>query len=134
LRTVLWVALLNDGLAWFGAIGLATGRLSLGEDLERRLPWHSPVVAGVALGVAVAVPMSLLALLAGACDRRTGRWAVTCGALLVAWIALQVAVLRTFSPFQPTYALIGSWLVALGLHLDAPTRRARTAARLLRLP
>jgi hypothetical protein len=121
-RAVLGIGLGLDLLAWFGVVGLATGRLSFGDRLDARLPWHSPVVAAVGLAVAVAIPMSILALLAAAQDRRTAAASVAGGSLLTGWIGLQLIVLRELSPLQPLCAVLGLWLIALGLHLRAGSR------------
>lgn len=123
--TVLWIAVVNAVLAWFGAIGLVLGRLSLGPELDARLPWGSRPLAGVALAAAVAAPLTLLTALAARDDRRTLAVAVICGALLIGWIVLQMFVLRALSWFHPVYLLIGLWLVALGLHLRTLPRRHR---------
>jgi hypothetical protein len=117
--TILWIAVVNAALAWFGAVGLVGGGLSFGSELDHRLPWDSRAVAGLALAMAVAIPLSLLAWLAGSGDRRTGLAAVVVGVALVGWIAGQIAVLRALSWFHPTYLAIGLWLVALGMHLRA---------------
>jgi hypothetical protein len=121
-RTILWIAAVNAALAWSGAVGLVSGGLSFGSELDHRLPWDSRVVAGLALAMVVAIPLSALAWLAATDNPRTGLAAAVAGAALVAWIALQVAVLRTLSLFHPTYLAIGLWLVALGMHLRATAR------------
>jgi hypothetical protein len=122
-RTILWIAVVNAALAWFGAVGLVGGGLSFGSELDHRLPWDSPVVAGIALALVVAVPLSALARLAGSGDRRTGEAAVVVGVALVGWIAVQLVVLRALSWFHPTYLAIGLWLVALGMHVRATARQ-----------
>ncbi len=115
-------AALNAASAWGGALGLATGALSLGPRLEARLPFASPVFAGVALAAAVAAPSTALAVAAARGDERSDRFAVLSGAALLGWIAVQLAVLREFSFFQPVYATVGATLVVAG-------RRSRCAAR-----
>lgn len=96
-----------------GAWGLASGVLGLG-GLEDRLPWGSVTLAGAALFLLVAVPNGVLAVLAWRGDRRTGRAAVATGAVLVAWIVVELAFLRELSLFHPLYAGIGLLLIALG--------------------
>lgn len=70
--------------------------------------------AGLALAVIVAIPLSGLAALAWRGDPRTGRAAMGTGAVLVAWIVVQVAFLRAFSVFQPAYVVIGALFVIAG--------------------
>ncbi len=117
-RTRRWglaaVAGLDALSAWGGAIGLVSGWLSLGPDIERRLPFESPVLAGAALGALVALPASAVTVAAIRGDDRADRLAAITGASLVGWIALQLAVLREFSFFQPVYAMVGVTLVLMG--------------------
>lgn len=119
------VAGVNAAAAWFGAAGLITGFLGLGETIEGRLPFASPVLGGLALAVLVAVPLTVLAAAAGSGDPRTPEATVAVGVLLIGWIIVQALFLRTFSAFQPTYALLGVAFVAWGRHL----RRRRLTAR-----
>ena len=112
------LASLNAVAALGGAWGLASGSLSIGADLEDRLPFGSPVLGGAALFVAVAVPNAVLAVLAWRGDRRTATVAVAVGLLLVVWIVVELAFLRELSFFHPLYLGVGLLLVRLG-------RRAR---------
>jgi pimeloyl-ACP methyl ester carboxylesterase len=114
----------NAAAAWGGAIGLVVGALSFGDDLDARLPFDSLVLAGIALGLVVALPLSALAVMAWIDDPRTDVLATIVGAVLVAWIALQVVVLHAFSWFHPLYLTIGATFVALGGHVG---RRGRGA-------
>jgi hypothetical protein len=107
--------------AWGGAIGLVTGSLDLTAPIERKLPFRSPVFGGVALAVVVAVPCTVTTWLALRRDRRAARVAEASGWLLVAWIAVQIALIRTFNPLQPICAALGGLLVLLG-------RRARRSS------
>ena len=113
-------ALVNGVVALLGAIGLATGVLSLGEGVERRLPLQSPAFAGLALAIVVAAPLTMLGWCAWRGDERTDQETMLAGLLLIGWIAVQVAFIRTFSWFQPAYVLIGAAMVALA------DRRLRT--------
>jgi hypothetical protein len=108
------VASLNVVAALGGAWGLASGSLSIGARLEDRLPFGSPVLGGVALFLAVAVPNAVLAVLAWRGDRRTGTVAVAVGLVLIAWIAVELAFLRELSFFHPLYLGVGLLLVWLG--------------------
>lgn len=54
-------AALNALAAWGGAIALATGVIDFGDALNERLPFDSLPFAGVALGLVVALPLTVLA-------------------------------------------------------------------------
>ena len=100
--------------AYFGALGLILGFLDLGATVTARLPFDSPVLGGVALTIVVAVPSSVLAWLAWRGDRRTAVAAVVTGTLIVAWIAVELAFIREFSFFHPTFVVIGIALIWIG--------------------
>jgi hypothetical protein len=123
---------LNAVAAFAGAYGLASGWLTLSDGLESRLPWGSGLVGGVALGLFVAAPNSVLAVLARRHDRRAGRVAVVVGILLVVWILVEVAFIRQLSFFQPLYVGIG--LVMAGLGNEIRHRTEATAPGLPRHP
>ena len=100
--------------AWGGALGLSIGFLSLPARLNDRLPFASPVLGGLALTLVVALPATWLASLAWHGDRRTDGWAVVTGGLLVGWILVELAFIRDFSFFHPTYLVIGLVLIWIG--------------------
>lgn len=102
---------INALAAWFGAMGLISGFLALPPELADRLPFGSPVLGGLALAAIVAVPLTLLAWCAATGDGRTAQVAELTGGLLVAWILVQVVILRSFSAFQPVYVVFGVVLV-----------------------
>jgi hypothetical protein len=114
-------AAINAFAAWAGAVGLVSGAIGLGARLDDRLPFGSPVLGGVALAVVVALPLSVLAWRAWCGDPRSGRTAITAGALLVGWIVVQVAFLRELSWFHPTYVLIGVLFVLAGWRVEDRT-------------
>ncbi|MGZ4794374.1 MAG: hypothetical protein ACXV8T_00625 [Acidimicrobiia bacterium] len=120
------VGALDAVAAWAGAAGLVTGFLTLGRTVERRLPFGSPVLGGLALAAIVAVPSTALAWFAWRGDRRTGPVAVLSGGLLIGWIVGQVLVIRELSWFHPTYLVIGAGLVGAGRR---PSRRTEEAMR-----
>ncbi len=109
------VAAFNALTAAFGVWGLASGVLSLGPGVEARLPWHSPVLGAVALGLIVCVPNAVLSVLALRGDRRTGPTAIASGALLMGWILVELAFIRELSFFHPLYGAVGLLLVWLGV-------------------
>ncbi len=110
-------AALNALSAWFGVVGLVGGGLSFGEDLDQRLPFDSLVLAGVALAVVVALPSTILAVLAWRGDSRTPAAATALGVLLIGWIVVQLLFLQSFSFFQPLYAAIGVAFLVVGRRL-----------------
>jgi fermentation-respiration switch protein FrsA (DUF1100 family) len=105
-------AAINAVAAWAGAVGLATGGIDLGEQANQRLPFDSLRLAGVALAVIVAVPLTALAWSAWTRSARTDDVALITGMLIIGWIVVQIVVLSTFSLFQPAYLGIGAYFVA----------------------
>ena len=97
-----------------GAAGLITGWLRLGAPMTARLPWHSPVFGGLALACVVAVPATLVAVLAWRGHPRYRDAAVIAGLLLTGWIIVEVTVVRQFSPLQVVYGLAGLVLIMAG--------------------
>ncbi|HEX5116904.1 MAG TPA: hypothetical protein VFW65_17065 [Pseudonocardiaceae bacterium] len=119
-----------------GGVGLATGTVDMGATITARLPWHSTVLAGMALLVVVAVPMAWACFLAA--WNRPGQdvAVITAGALLVGWIAVEVAVIREFSWLQAVFAVIGLVVLLTGLLMRRPAEhrpvsrpRARRSGR-----
>lgn len=104
-------AAFNAVAAWAGAIGLVTGGTDFGESINDRLPFDSLVLAGLALGVIVATPLTALAWSAWSRGPKTDDIALVVGLTLIAWIVVQVAVIRAFSVFQPAYLAIGAYFV-----------------------
>jgi hypothetical protein len=100
--------------AFFGSIGMSSGLLPVGARLAERLPFHSPVFAGVALALVVGLPASVVAVMSWRRHPRTLDAAALAGLLLVGWIAVELAVAREFSVLQPVYAAAGAGLIALG--------------------
>ena len=100
--------------AFGGAAGLISGWLRLGAPMTARLPLHSPVFAGLALACVVAVPASVVAVLAWRGRPRDRDAAVLAGVLLTGWIIVEVAVVRQFSPLQVVYGLAGIGLIVSG--------------------
>jgi hypothetical protein len=93
---------------------MASGLLPVEPSLAGRLPLHSTVFAGVALAVVVGAPMTLVAVLGWRRHARTGEAGALAGLLLIGWIAVEVAVVREFSPLQPICAAAGLGLILLG--------------------
>jgi hypothetical protein len=112
-RAVVALEVLLAVSAVAGSVGLATGSLSMGET-ERQLPFHSPVLGGIALAAIVAVP----AIVAAVAALRRRPWArsahLVTGILLMAWIVLETAVIGLSSPLQPIMFAWGAAIIGLG--------------------
>jgi hypothetical protein len=108
------LALVNSVAAVGGAVGLATGTVGLDDNLNARLPFASPVFGAIALALLVAVPFALVAVLAWRGDERADLAATAAGLVLVGWIAVQLAFLRSLSFFHPFYVAMGCVFVWLG--------------------
>ena len=79
--------------AYGGALGLATGFLNLGNTVASRLPFHSPVLGGLALVAVVAVPTTVLAWQAARGQRTSGDVSIVAGVLLAGWILVELALI-----------------------------------------
>ncbi|GAA3463770.1 putative membrane protein YfcA [Saccharothrix longispora] len=100
--------------AVIGGIGFLGGGIDMGPVITSRFPWHSPVVAGSALLVAVAAPMISVVFLALRRDRRWSGAAMAAGLALICWIVLQLLVIRTYSWLQPASVAAGLVVFAGG--------------------
>ena len=78
--------------ACFGSAGMISGLLPVGAPLADRLPWHSPVFAGIALALVVGLPASVVAVLSWRRHPRTRDAAALAGLLLVGWIAVELTI------------------------------------------
>ncbi len=107
-----------------GVVGLVGGGVDLGPTIRARLPAHSQVLGGVALGATVAVPMGLAAVAGWRRSPRTGDLAAVAGAALAGWIVGQVLIIRTFFWLQPVCFGYGLAVLAAGLRVRrrAPRR------------
>ncbi|PXW30333.1 UNVERIFIED_CONTAM: hypothetical protein DES50_108143 [Williamsia faeni] len=112
--TAMVTATTTSVLALAGAIGVAGGGTRFGEEIESRLPWQSPVFAGIALAVVVGIPTALAAFTLWRNTTQAALITLIAGFLLVGWIAVQIAVIQTFNPLQVVFGLVGFQLVAAG--------------------
>ena len=78
------------------------------------MPFDSPALGGIALGLIVGLPMTVLALLAWKGDPRSGPLAVAAGVIQIGWILVELAFIREFSFFHPTYIGVGAALIVIG--------------------
>jgi hypothetical protein len=106
-------ALMAAGAAG-GAVGLITGSMDTGETITSRLPFASPSLGGTALLVVVAVPMAVAAADAWRGTRRADATALGAGGLLMGWIVVEVACIRTFSWLQPACFAAGAAIAFAG--------------------
>ncbi|MDO3647699.1 hypothetical protein [Nocardia mangyaensis] len=109
--------------AFAGALGLITGVLSLGAA-EGRLPWQSPILAGVMLALVVGLPMTVVTLTAAHGDSRSASTAMVAAGALIVWVLLQLVMLRELSWLQPVCVMLAIAVAALG----APAFEPRAGA------
>ncbi|GGN81111.1 hypothetical protein [Nocardia rhizosphaerihabitans] len=100
--------------AFAGSLGLITGALSLGPAAESRLPWHSPILAGVLLALVVGLPMTVVALTATHNDPAAAQTTLAAAYLLIGWVLAQLLILREFSWLQPVCVVSAVTVAALG--------------------
>ncbi|QLY28587.1 hypothetical protein H0264_24995 [Nocardia huaxiensis] len=111
--------------AYAGALGLAGGGIDLGSAATQRLPFDSPVFAGVALLLVVAVPMTAAAVAVARGERRAPELAMAAGTLLIGWIIAQLLIIHVFSWLQPVSVVFGAAVPALGMALRSRAARRR---------
>ena len=99
--------------AYAGVVGLMGGGISFGDTINARLPFGSLVLAGAALLAIVALPMTAAAVAAARDTRHSADIMFGAGMLLVAWIGVELALIKVYSWFHPTYLVAA--IVVLGL-------------------
>ena len=97
-----------------GVVGLLGGGLSFGETINARLPFGSLFLAGLALLVVVAVPMTVAAVAAGRSHPYAAALVFGAGLLLVLWIGVELAFIQAYSWFHPTYLVAAAVVLGLG--------------------
>ena len=113
--TLTSLAVLNTIGALAGAWGLMSGFIDLGPTVTSRLPWGSPLLAGIALGLLVALPNALLVAVAARQGRHIGLAGMLVGAAMVVWIAVELAYIRDLGFFHPLYVAVGLVMVWAGV-------------------
>ena len=100
--------------AVYGGIGLMVDGIGMPSDWLTGTPFDSWLLPGLALLATVAVPQAVVAGMVIAGHRRAALAAVLAGAGLVAWIVVQVLVLRRHFFLQPVIAALGAvqWALA----------------------
>jgi hypothetical protein len=100
--------------AVYGGIGLIINGLGMPADWADRLPLRSWVVGGLALLLTVALPQALSCRLVLRSHPRAAVAGVLAGLALIAWIGVQLLVLRRYFFLQPVIAGIGLAELLLG--------------------
>lgn len=134
-----WLLLGLEGLTALGAASGGANLMADGMGMDPALlagtpltSWHLP---GLALIAVVCVPMAVAAAAEWRQAPRAAHRSLLAGVLLMAWIAVQVAVIGFQTWLQPAFFLVG--LVVAGLarpRAEAigptdPARRARSIER-----
>lgn len=127
----IWWRALVAGLTGITAVGAWFGTWYLtGDAPAREIPFAPPdflpggwTFGGFALLVLVAAPMTVACWLAATGHNSAPAAATTAGAVLVAWIAIQVALIGFVFWLQPAMALIGLVVTVLGLWALRPLRQ-----------
>jgi len=109
--------------AYGGVVGLVGGGLSFGETIDARLPYGSLFLGGIALLFFVAAPMTLAAVVSLRDPRHAGDIVMGAGLLLVAWIAIELAFIKSYSWFHPTYLALGILVALCGCLLNRADRQ-----------
>lgn len=97
-----------------GSLGLIVRSIDLGSTINARLPFESPRFGGGALFLVVGVPMIWAAIGAWRGSRLANVWAMSAGALLMGWIAVEFGVIQAFSWLQPTLFACGAAIAIAG--------------------
>ncbi|GAA2092885.1 hypothetical protein GCM10009841_02050 [Microlunatus panaciterrae] len=116
-RTNAVVAALMAIGGFAGAVGLIGGGIDFGplqETIMDRVPLGSPVLAGLALTVAVGLPMTAAALTSWAGYRFADQVMMLAGTALVGWIAIEIMIVRVYSWMQPACVGYGLLVMLLG--------------------
>jgi len=126
-RTLAALLILVSANAVYGGIGLMVDGLGMPSDWLLSTPFDSWLLPGLALLITVALPQLVVAVVVITWHPRAAFAGLAAGAALVAWIVVQVLVLRRYFFLQPVIAGIGLvelalawWWLREGAH---PTRR-----------
>ena len=110
------------------AVGLLGGGISFGATIDARLPYGSLLLAGLALLAIVALPMTVAAVAAAKDTHHSPDLVFAAGLLLVVWIGVELAFIKAYSWFHPTYLAAAVVVLGLGWLMDhqgsAPIPRA----------
>jgi hypothetical protein len=115
--------------AYAGVVGLVGGAISFGEVIDARLPFGSPFLAGIALLAFVAAPMTAAAVASVRDLRHADELVFSAGLLLVAWIAVELAFIKSYSWFHPTYLVLAVVVLLCGWLLERADRQPSRSRR-----
>jgi hypothetical protein len=119
----LTAALITGAIAlsgYAGVVGLLGGGISFGDTIDARLPFGSLFVAGLALLAIVAVPMTVASVAAGRGMRYSADIVFGAGLVLVGWIAVELAFIKAYSWFHPTYLVAAIVVLSLSWLMNRP--------------
>lgn len=106
----------SSAVAFAAAVAVISGGTYVGEEIERRMPWESPVVLGVFLAIIVGLPMARATYdLLFRTDQAAGTTLIA-GALLLGWVAIQMTHIHAVHPLLVVPAAVGVTLVVAGLY------------------
>jgi hypothetical protein len=114
--------------AYAGVVGLIGGWISFGETINARLPYDSLFLAGIALLFFVAAPMTVAAVASLRGLRYASDIVVGAALLLIAWIAIELAFIKSYAWFHPTYLAVGVLVVLCGWLLERTDQPASQSA------
>ncbi|MFC4127855.1 hypothetical protein [Nocardia rhizosphaerae] len=80
--------------AFAGAFGLITGAVPLRPVIVEKIPWHSPILAGVALALWVGLPMTVVALTVNDDAAHNAQTTMVAAAALIGWVLLQLGAVQ----------------------------------------
>jgi hypothetical protein len=114
--------------AYAGVVGLMGGGISFGPTVDARLPFGSLWLAGTALLLIVALPMTAATVADWRGTPHHADAVSGAGLLLVAWIGIELAFIKVYSWFHPTYLGVALVVLVLGSLLGRRSRPAPVGA------
>ncbi len=97
-----------------GAVAMMVGAIDFGDTIDHRLPFGSLVFGGVALLLVVGIPMAIAAVLSWSGSDHGDVVAVGAGVLLVGWIVVELAFIRSISVLHPICLVAGTAIAYAG--------------------
>jgi uncharacterized membrane protein len=117
-------------LAYGGAVGLILGVVELSVSAVDRIPASNTALAGIALAIVVGVPMTIAAVRTQHSSVNGAPSAFAAGVILVAWILVQMIIIREVDYLQIAALTAGVVITVLALRdfprPDRPSRQSAT--------